>query len=287
MSRCREAVQKDDGIAGASGSGGVVVDARAGEVEEFTAHGARCIAWAREDVRGRSATLEREIRGAVALATAPLMHRGCRAGLTSYDLASAAATTALRHELIELRLLLVREEGLDGVGHLRASCLQLRAGRGVATAHCFRQRCRLCLVGLVDRIGLCDDRVGDLERVLENRDWANAASTTAATTAAALSLCGRRHNRKQRGRHHRHPNHLLHRWYPLGSWRVNGWCAHPNAYFRMTTTVLRHLLTGAPGPAQQQPPWRQHLSYRPLAQTLKFAILTRPCAGRLPISRPA
>ena len=30
MSRCREAVQKDDGIAGASGSGGVVVDARAG-----------------------------------------------------------------------------------------------------------------------------------------------------------------------------------------------------------------------------------------------------------------
>ena len=52
MSRRREAVQKDDGVPGASRSGGVVVDARAGEVEEFTAHGAYCVAWAREDVRG-------------------------------------------------------------------------------------------------------------------------------------------------------------------------------------------------------------------------------------------
>jgi hypothetical protein len=45
VSRRREAVQKDDGVSGASRSRGVVVNARAGEVEEFTAHNARCVAW--------------------------------------------------------------------------------------------------------------------------------------------------------------------------------------------------------------------------------------------------
>ena len=39
--------------------------------------------------------------------------------------------------------------------------------------------------------------------------------------------------------------------------------------------------TGAPRPAQRQALWRQQLSCRPLAQTLKTAILTRPSAGRL------
>src|SRR5262245_14207350 len=118
-----------------------------------------------------------------------------RVSCESDDLVSAAATTALRHELVVLGLLLVGEERLDGVVHLRASGLHLLAGFGVATARGFHEGLHFGLIRLVDRVGLRDDRVGHLERVLEDRGWVRA--TTAATTAA-LSLCGRRCDREQR-----------------------------------------------------------------------------------------
>ena len=53
--------------------------------------------------------------------------------------------------------------------------------------------------------------------------------------------------------------------------------AYPWHHYHRTATSV----TGAPIPAQRQALWAQQLSCRPLAQTLKTAILTRPSAERL------
>ena len=206
--------------------------------------------------------------------------RGLQVERFERSLETAAATAAGRHQLVELGLLGIREERLDRVVPLGGDRRHLRARISVAAARRFHQRRRLGRRSLHDRVGLGEDRVRDLERILDDRHRIATTATAPRPPPPPLRLRRRRRDREQRGRHHSHANHLLHCFCPQGSVElIRRACIRrvPGHNYRRTATSA----AGAPRPAQRQASWRQQLSRRPLAQTIKTAILTRPSAGRL------
>ena len=157
--------------------------------------------------------------------------------------------------------------------------LHLRARIGVATAQRFHQRRRSAAVRLLDRVGLGEDRVRDLHRILEDRH-----------DAVAHRHVHRRHRRPAPSQRSSQPRTSRPPSLPsessfslfcpqrrLWSYRRARIRRRPGHHYRRIATSV----TGAPIPAQRQASWAQQLSCRPLAQTLKTAILTRPSTGRL------
>src|ERR1700759_4918910 len=102
---------------------------------------------------------------------------------------AATATLGHRgHDLVERGLLVIRQERLDVGGLLRAELLHL-AHRGLTiTVRSLHRFLLLALVGLHDRIGLGCNRVGNVERILEDRGHVRTTAATTTTTALLLRI---------------------------------------------------------------------------------------------------
>ena len=144
----------------------------------------------------------------------------------------------------------------------------LRARIGVAATCGFHQRGVVGLVGLLRWNRPSPARVRHVQRILQDRP----SRSVRGHAAAALRLRNGRHDREHRGRHHRHLESSSSSRLPPREWK----CAERIRRCLGTLPQDCDISYGRAKTRATTSFGAQQLSHRPLAQSLKTAILTRP-----------